>query len=138
MELKHYFESTTGTGILATADAAGNVNGAVYARPHFMDNGSIAFIMNDRLSHHNLTSNPKAAYIFIETGSKRAGKRLYLSKTGEESDPDTIAALRRRQYDSEGGARTEEEVLWCISGSRRNFLVGRESDVKGPTVRPTF
>lgn len=101
MELKHYFESTTGTGILATADAAGNVNGAVYARPHFMDNGSIAFIMNDRLSHHNLTSNPRAAYIFIETGSKRAGKRLYLVKTGEESDPDTIAALRRRQYDSE-------------------------------------
>jgi len=124
MELKHYFESTKGTGILATADADGNVNGAVYARPHFMDNGSIAFIMNDRLSHHNLSSNPKAAYIFIETGSKRAGKRLYLAKTGEESDPDTIAALRRRRYDSEKEELEPKKFLVYFRIEKELPLVG--------------
>lgn len=101
MELEQYFESTPGTGVLVTADADGNVNGALYSRPHFLENGQIAFIMADRLSHHNLASNPKAAYIFIKAGSKGAGKRLYLAKTHEESDPDMIQALRRRSRDSE-------------------------------------
>ena len=37
MNLHDYFENTTGTGVLATADSSGNVNAAIYARPHVMD-----------------------------------------------------------------------------------------------------
>lgn len=35
METEQHFESTPKTGVLATADADGSVNGAIYARPHF-------------------------------------------------------------------------------------------------------
>ena len=48
MELKEYFESAKGVGILATADSKGHVDVAVYSRPHFMEDGSLAFIMRDR------------------------------------------------------------------------------------------
>ena len=66
MELSKYFEEAKGSGILATADSEGKVDVAVYARPHFLDDGSLAFIMRDRLSYQNLQSNPQAAYMFIE------------------------------------------------------------------------
>jgi hypothetical protein len=62
MTLKEYFETTPGTGILATADSSGKVDAAVYSRPHFIDDGSIVFIMRDRLTHHNLQSNPYARF----------------------------------------------------------------------------
>ena len=49
MNLKDYFENAKGVGVLATADADGKVNVAVYARPHFLDSEddkTAAFIMN--------------------------------------------------------------------------------------------
>jgi hypothetical protein len=61
MTLDDYFETTTGTGILSTADKAGRVDAAIYSRPHFLDGGRLAFIMRDRLSHSNLLSNPLSA-----------------------------------------------------------------------------
>ena len=96
MDLQTYFEKHTGSGILATADADGKVDLAVYARPHVKDNATIAFIMRDRLSHQNLQSNPHAAYIFLEEGEGYRGKRLYLTRSNEETSPEKIDALRRR------------------------------------------
>ena len=98
MELKEYFENTEGRGILATADGDGKVDTAIYARPHFMDDGTIALIMRDRLSHHNLQSNSHACYMFIEKGRGYRGKRLFLSKVREEQDSELLQSLRRRQY----------------------------------------
>ena len=54
MNLENYFENVKGTGVLATADGQGRVDVALYSKPHFMDDGTIAFIMADRLTHHNL------------------------------------------------------------------------------------
>ena len=96
MELPDYFEEKTGIGVLATADAEGKVNAALYARPHFSAEGSAVFIMGDGLTHRNLQSNPHAAYIFIESGPGYQGKRLYLTREREEEDPDLIDGLRRR------------------------------------------
>lgn len=93
--LKDYFEVTDGTGILATADSSGKVNGAVYGKPHFIEGDTIAFIMAERLTHHNLQSNTSACYIFRESGNGYRGKRLYLTKTGENSDPELIKRTRR-------------------------------------------
>ncbi len=101
MDLKAYFEQTEGTGILATADSAGKVNAAVYGRPHLMEDGSIAFITGDRLTHHNLQSNPHAVFLFIEAGKSWRGKRLYLLKTKEETDMEKIESLRRRHRPSD-------------------------------------
>jgi hypothetical protein len=96
MELKDYFARVVGYAILATADSSGAVDLAVYSRPHFMDDDSIAFIMADRLTHHNLQSNPHAAYLFIEEGGGYNGKRLYLTKTGESTDAALIDATRKK------------------------------------------
>ena len=85
MNLKTYFEETKGLGVLSTADADGRVNAAVYARPYVMEDGSLAFIMRDRLSHHNLESNPHAAFLFREEGPGYKGVRLHLTKTREET-----------------------------------------------------
>jgi hypothetical protein len=98
MDLRDYFENTQGRGVLATADSEGKVDAAVYARPHVMDEKTVAFIMRDRLTHHNLQSNPHAAYLFLESGGHFVGKRLFLSKTREEHDTDLARQLRRRTY----------------------------------------
>jgi hypothetical protein len=121
MNIQEYFENTKGTGVLATANADGLVDVAVYARPHVLDEETICFIMRDRLSHTNLQSNPHAAYLFHEAGGGYKGKRLYLTKTGEETDPEKIAAVRRRQ--TPAGCTDEEGenqflVTFRIDGTR--------------------
>jgi hypothetical protein len=98
MTLKEYFEDKKGTGVLATADSTGKVDAAIYSRPHFMDDGSMAFIMRDRLTHHNLQSNPNATFLFIEKGPGYEGKRLFLKKVHEAQDPELIAKIKRRKY----------------------------------------
>jgi hypothetical protein len=103
MELKDYFESTKGVGVMATADADGKVDAAIYARPHFMEDGSLAFIMRDRLTHHNLQSNTHATFLFIEDGIGYKGKRLFLTKLREEQDSELLYSLRRRQYPDDKG-----------------------------------
>ena len=100
-DLKSYFESTRGLGVLSTADKNGVVDSAIYSRPHVMEDGTIAFIMNDRLSHANLQSNPHAAYLFREHKEGFNGKRFMLSKVAEEKDSDRLAQLKRRQYPPE-------------------------------------
>jgi len=101
MDLKPYFEESKGHGVLATADASGRVNLAIFARPHVMEDKTVAFIMPHRLTHSNLQSNPQAAYLFLETGPGYKGKRLYLTKIREEQDTDLLYALRRRSYPPE-------------------------------------
>ena len=68
MNLKEYFESKTGLGVLSTADSEGRVNSAVFARPHVLEDGKIAFIMGEKHTHSNLISNPNAAFLFKEDG----------------------------------------------------------------------
>ena len=98
MELKTYFENTKGFGVLSTADPAGGVDSAVYSRPHIMEDGTMAFIMNDRLTHHYLQANPKASFLFKENGKGFKGKRFFLTKIREEQDTDLLKSLRRRTY----------------------------------------
>lgn len=112
MNLSEYFENATGRGILATADSKGMVDAAVYSRPHFIDEETVAYIMTERLTHENLRSNPHAAYIFMEAGEKFAGKRLYLTKMKEETDPETIAKIRwRKSYTVPENQQNEKRYL---------------------------
>ena len=98
MEIKEYFENTNGLGVLATADSEGKVDAAVYARPHVMEDGTIAFIMRDRLTHHNLQSNPNATFLFKEEGPGYKGIRLFLTMLREEENTELLESLRKRQY----------------------------------------
>ena len=106
MSLKEYFEATKGLGVLSTADGDGKVDSAIYARPHFMEDGTLAMIMRDRLSHHNLQSNPHATYLFKEEGPGYRGKRLFLTKVREEENTELLQSLRRRKFEyGDGEAR---------------------------------
>jgi len=125
VKLSEYFENAKGTGVLATADADGKVDAAIYARPHFLDandDETIAFIMADRLSHANVQANPHAAYLFMEEGKDYLGKRLTLSKFKEETDPEKIQSVRRRQLPCE-----------CEEGTTR-FLVYFRVDGVRPLI----
>lgn len=98
MDLKSYFEKNKGFGVISTADKDGRVDSAVFSRPHVMEDGTIAFIMNDNLTHHNLQSNPRAAYLFKETADGYKGKRFFLTKISEEKDSELLMQLKRRVY----------------------------------------
>ena len=91
MTLGEYFEKANGFGVLATTDASGQVNQAIYAKPYFLDkddDGTCCFIMTRRLSHDNVWRNPSASYLFIEEGGQFVGKRLSLTVIAEETDPE--------------------------------------------------
>ncbi|MHC4790870.1 MAG: pyridoxamine 5'-phosphate oxidase family protein [Planctomycetota bacterium] len=122
MNQSDYFENTEGTGILATADSNGNVDVAIYARPHIIDEKTIAFIMNERLSYQNVTSNPKAAYLFLEDCPGYKGKRLYLTKIKEETDKELIDSIRRKSEKHQEGDLKKHLVYFRVDRIRE--LVG--------------
>ncbi|MFH1716054.1 MAG: pyridoxamine 5'-phosphate oxidase family protein [Planctomycetota bacterium] len=97
MNLSDYFENVKGIGILATADSDGMVDLAVYARPHVIDEATVAFVMQEQLTHQNLKSNPHAAYMFVEQGDGYKGKRLYLTKLREETNTSLVETFRKKQ-----------------------------------------
>lgn len=114
-DLAGYFQNAKGHGILATADAEGRVNAAIYARPHFIDGQTIAFIMRDRLSHENLQSNPQACYLFAESDSGGyEGIRLYLTKVGEEQDTERLYSLRRPSHNAIRETKEERGPLFLV------------------------
>lgn len=125
MTLQEYFENTKGTGILGTADSDGQVDLALYSRPHFLedDDSIITFIMNDRLSHANLTANKKAAYLFKEEGPGHRGKRLYLTMMDEEKNSDKIDSIRRSTR-HHTGEKTGDKYLVTFRVDRIRPLVG--------------
>ena len=96
MSLAEYFQDIKGLGVLATSDTDGNVDIAIYSRPYIIDDNTIAFSMLEKLSYSNIQSNPKAAYMFVEEGGGYNGKRLHLTKTGEEKDPERIKAIKQQ------------------------------------------
>lgn len=108
MKLTEYFTETTGTGIISTADAAGRVDSAVYARPKVLAEDKVAFLMRERLTYSNLQANPYASYLFLESGPGYRGLRLYLKKLREDQDPAIV-----------------EEMTRC-------WLTPREDEEKGP------
>jgi hypothetical protein len=96
MELEAYFENAKGVGVMATAGTE-KVGAAIYARPHFMEDGTVAFVMRDRLTHANLKNSELATYLFKEDGPGYKGKRLYLVKVGEDEGNELATTLSRRQ-----------------------------------------
>jgi hypothetical protein len=127
MKLSEYFEQAKGVGVLATTDASGQVNQAIYAKPHFLDNaddGTCSFIMSNRLSHDNVLHNPSAAYLFIEEGEGYFGKRLSLTMIKEETDPEKINEIRRRNIPPISEEGSKYLVHFHIEGVRP--LIGND------------
>lgn len=97
MKLSEYFGKTKGRGVFATSDSKGKVGAAVYGRPHFLNEKTVAFIMADRSMRKNLQSNPYASYLFMESREGYVGKRLYLTKIKEENDRAFVDKIRRQE-----------------------------------------
>ena len=97
------------------------MDAAVYARPHFLDDGTMALIMRHRLTHHNLQSNSHACCMFIEKGSGYKGKRLFLTKVREEEDSELLKSLRHRRH-----INTEDKSKFPVF-----FRVDRELSLVG-------
>ena len=121
---KNYFENTKGTGILATADENGSPNMAVYARPHAMEDGTLAVIMAHHKSYQNIKDNPLASYLFIEDAPGYQGKRLYLNKVREEEDSELLRSLKRRSYSEEREASMKPLHLVFFEIVEERPLVG--------------
>jgi len=126
MTLKEYFQDVTGKGVLATADAYGKVDAAIYSKPHIMEDGELAFIMRDHLTHHNIESNPYATYMFIEEGPHYNGVRLFLKKIREDTDPDLIAKMTRRHLSPELDKANGAKFLVYFSLEKTLPLIGSE------------
>jgi len=124
MSLKQYFETASGTGVLSTADAGGKVDAAIYSTPHVMDDGSVAFIMRERLTHENLRSNPFAAYLFLEEAPGHKGIRLFLKKTREDDNAELIATMTRRNLKPELDAQKGPKHLVYFAVEKVLPLIG--------------
>lgn len=120
MNLNDYFANTEGTGVLATANVAGDVDAAIYAAPHVMDETTIGFIMRPRRSLANVDQNPKAAYLFWENAPAYKGVRLSLQKSGVETDLKKVNLLRRSHH----GGDEDKAVLVYFKVTEVRPLVG--------------
>jgi hypothetical protein len=94
MNAKEYFSNANGKGFLATSNAKGEVNIAVYSRPIVQENGQFVFGMTDRLTHANVQENGKAVYAFIEEKGF-GGKRFYLNLTKDDNTGPLLEQIRR-------------------------------------------
>lgn len=126
MNLKEYFESKKGVGVISTSDKEGRVDSAIYARPHVMDDGSLAFIMRDRLTHKNIGENPFAVYLFIENAPGYQGVRLYLKKIREETNAELIKAMTRRCLTPEEDAAKGPKYLVYFTVEKVLKLIGAD------------
>jgi len=127
MQLKDYFENASGVGVLSTADSGGKVDAAIYARPHVMADGALAFIMRDRLTHQNLQENPYAAYLFIEAERGYKGVRLFLRKDREDQDLELIGQMTRRCLTPEADEAKGPKFLVYFKIEKALNLIGSDS-----------
>lgn len=124
MNLKEYFENTQGKGFLATASSQGNVDIAVYSRPHFLEDGTVAFIMRDRLTHAYLQENDFATYAFLENGGGYQGVRLFMKKTGEDTNEELVNTMSRRHLSPEEDAAKGPKFIVYFNIDKVLSLIG--------------
>lgn len=124
MNLEKYFRETNGTGILATANKDGDVDTAIYAKPHLLNDGTLGFIMRDRLTHANLMSNPRANYMFIQHTHGFKGIRLFLKMSREYTDEKLIASMSRRHLSPEEDRAKGPKFLVAFTVEKALHLIG--------------
>ena len=78
MKLNEMFPAG-GKGIIAASDSSGNVNIAVYAKPHIVDDRTVAWGMTEGRTWACVKENPHAAYLYMNPGPGYSGVRLKLS-----------------------------------------------------------
>ena len=124
MNLQDYFKGKSGFGVISTSNNQGEVNSAVYAKPHIIDSNTVTFIMGDKLTHKNVSENPHANYMFIEHSHGFNGVRLSLTMLEESQDQERIQAMSRRS--STEDSDNTERFLVTFTVNKALMLVGGE------------
>jgi hypothetical protein len=124
MKLADYFKTRAGICILSTADSSGKVATAIYSSPRVLEDGTVCFIMRERLSYMNLIENPHAACMYVERGSGYQGIRLMLTKLREDNDPELIARMTRRNLTPEEDKAKGPKHLIIFSVDKILPLIG--------------
>ena len=93
------FNRAARIGALATANASGDVNVAVFGSPRMIDEDTVIMGIGDNRSYRNLQENPKASFILIEPGGSPAewgGARLYLEVDEFERYGEVLDSIRAK------------------------------------------
>jgi hypothetical protein len=131
MDLVAYFNGVEGTGVLATSNSSGRVNMAIYTKPHVIDPTTVAFVMKERLSHRNLTTNHHAAYLFMERRPGYHGLRLALTMLREEINHSLVEAMRQKQPVMFPAADDSSKFVVIFQVDQIRPLVGDYQEEKG-------
>jgi hypothetical protein len=91
-----------GKGVMATADAGGAVNTAVYAPPRMIDDTTAAWGMTERRTYANVTANPKASYLYFSPGEEFHGVRLTLRLKEMADSGEILEEIRARTRETAG------------------------------------
>jgi hypothetical protein len=94
MTLREYLSGVAGKGVLATADAEGKVDAAIYSKPHIMEDSTFK------------------------------GIRLFLKKVREDTDPDLIAKMTRRHLTPEQDKEKGPKFLVYFALEKTLPLIG--------------
>ena len=84
-----------GKGVIATAGCDGVVNTAIYARPHIINDDTLAWGMTDGRSYNNLKENPHASYLYMAPVEGFSGWRLTLDLKTIEDSGELLEAIRK-------------------------------------------
>ncbi len=107
MKLSELFASD-GTGVIATASAKGEVNVAMYAAPHIIDDETVAWGMTDSTTFNNIWENPRAAFLYRQSGKGYAGCRMTLELREVEDSGRLIDVIRSSTRSAAG----EQAAAW--------------------------
>ncbi|KAF0185798.1 MAG: hypothetical protein FD164_59 [Nitrospirae bacterium] len=85
-----------GFGVFSTSGRDGLVNAAVYARPHIVDESTVAWGMTDGRTFANIRENPHASFTFRMGSHGYSGARLTLKLLYIEDEGQMLAAVREK------------------------------------------
>ena len=83
-----------GRGVIATA-GGGEVNTAVYAKPHIVDDETVAWGMTDGRTFDNLRENPHASYLYMAPARGFSGWRLTLELKEIKDSGELLDEIRK-------------------------------------------
>ncbi len=84
-----------GIGIMGTADDQGWVNMAIYSPPMITEDGTLVFGATQRLTHENLTQNPRAMFLYVVPETWE-GVRIRMRLVKDETSGEMLEAWKER------------------------------------------
>jgi general stress protein 26 len=84
-----------GIGVMATANNAGSVNTAVYARPHVIDDTTLVWGMTNGRTFRNISENPQASFLFRESVPGFRGVRIALELLRTEDSGEMLDTIKK-------------------------------------------